>query len=195
MPSCDYLLAAAIGSDCAKPQVGGIEADGCIMNRKDIDFASLARDSQNPSIVTNLALKTNKTGYPIVQIGNNPFSGSNIAFAAGSFKNKFNKVVSFLVYDHSPACTHDIIDPLANGEFVVILKNKFAGTDDKAKYEIFGLEAGLRQTEGTHDPFSEDTDGAWQVTLQETGAPTSGVFLYKTDASTTEAAYESLMGE
>lgn len=194
MPSCDSLLAAAIGFDCSNPQVAGIETDGCIINRKDIDFDASTRDSQNPNLLTNLALKSGKTGFSITQVGNQPFNGSNAAFVQGNFRNKFNKVVSFLVYDHSPACCHNIIDQIANGEFVVVLKNKYAGTDSKAKYEVFGFEAGLKQTEGSRDPYSEDTDGAWQITMQETGAPTSGLFLYKTDASTTEAAFESLIG-
>lgn len=193
MPNtCDYLLASNIGVDCSNPQVGGMESDGVIINRADVDFDSCARDATNPNILTTLALKSGKTGYEIKQIGNNPFNGSNASFVAGTNKNKYNKVVSFLVYDHSPAACHNIIDQLGNGDFVVVLKNKYKGSDSKATYEVFGFEAGCKQTEGTRDPFSEDTDGAWAVSLTETGAPTSGLFLYDTDASTTAAAYAAL---
>lgn len=187
-------MAAAIAADCSNPQVGGVEADGIIINRSQVDFDSCVRDTANPSLISTLALKSGATGYAISQMGKQPFNGTNTAFVSGNNKNKFNKVVSFLVYDHSPACSHNIIDQLANGDFVVILKNKYAGSDSKAKYEIFGYEAGCKQTEGSRDPYSEDTDGAWAITLTETGAPTSGVFLYNTDASTTAAAYEALLG-
>lgn len=193
MATCDFLLASAIAADCSNPQVGGLESDAVIINRADVDFDSCVRDSANPSIVSTLALKSGKTGFAVTQMGNTPFTGSNHAFVAGTYRNKFNKVSAFLVPDHSPACSKNIIDQLANGDFVVVVKNKYAGSDSKAKYEILGYEAGLKATEMTRDPYSEDSDGGWLVTLTETGAPTSGVFLYDTDASTTAAAYNSLL--
>lgn len=45
----------------------------------------------------------------------------------------------------------------------------------------------------TNEKYSEDTDGGWAVSLQETRAPKSGVFLFKTDYETTAAAVESLV--
>lgn len=188
MAACDKLLAAAIQPDCDNPQVGGIEADGVIINRADIDFDACSRTG---NIISTLALKTSKKGFKIFQQGNSPFTGSNAAFTSGTFLNKFTKQVSFVVSDHSPQCSSSIIDQLANGTFVVILKNKYAGADSKGKYEVFGFEAGLKQTEGSRDPYSEDTEGGWSITLQEV-APTSGIFLYSTSLSATEAAVAAL---
>jgi hypothetical protein len=85
----------------------------------------------------------------------------------------------------------NIIDNLANGEFVVILFNKHKGTDGKGKYQVYGYEGGLRQTEGPRDPYSEETDGGWLVKLQEI-APSSGIFIWDTDEATTDAAIASL---
>ncbi len=190
--TCDKLLAANIAPDCANPQVAGVEADGIIINRADIDFDSCVKDETNPNIVKTLALKSGKKGYSIYQQGNSPFTGTNTAFTAGTYTNKFVKQVNFVVFDHSADCSHNIIDQLANGSFVVILKNKYRGSDSKSKFEIYGFEAGLKQSEGTREAYSEDTDGGWSVAMQET-APTSGIFLFNTDLTTTESAIESLL--
>lgn len=186
--TCDKLLAMSISPDCDNPQVGGVEADGVIINRADIDFDASTRTG---NVISTLALKSGKKGFKIYQQGNNPFTGSNITFTASSFLNKFTKQVNFVVYDHSAECCSKIIDQLANGSYVVVLKNKYAGSDSKSKYEIFGYEAGLKQTEGSRDPYSEDTEGGWAVALQEV-APSSGIFFYSTSLSATESAFNSL---
>lgn len=186
--TCDKLLAMGISPDCDNPQVGGLEADGVIINRADIDFDASTRTG---NVISTLALKSGKKGFKIYQQGNNPFTGSNTAFTAGSFLNKFTKQVNLVVYDHSAECCSKIIDQLANGSFVVVMKNKYAGSDSKSKYEVFGYDAGLKQTEGSRDPYSEDTEGGWSVALQEV-TPSSGVFLYSTSLSATESAFNSL---
>lgn len=188
MATCDKLLAKGIAPDCNHPQVGGMEADGVIINYADIDFDASTR---NGNVISTLALKSGKKGFEIFQQGNNPFTGSNVAFTAGAMLNKFTKQVNFVVYDHSAECCSKIIDQLANGSFVVVLKNKYAGADSQSKYEVFGFEAGLKQTEGSRDPYSEDTEGGWSIALQEV-APTSGLFLYSTSMTATEAAFKAL---
>ena len=186
--NCDKLLALGISPDCDNPHIGGMEADGVIFNRADVDFDASTREK---NIITNLALKSGKKGFEIFQIGNNPFTGSNSAFVAGTYINKFTHQVNFLIYDHSAECCEKIIDQLANGEFVVVLKNKHVGADSKSKYQVYGYEAGLKMTEGSHDQYSEDTNGGWAVALQET-APTSGIFMYTTSLTATDSAYQSL---
>lgn len=186
--NCDKLLAMAIAPDCNNPHVGGMEADGVIINRADVDFDACVREG---NIITTLALKSGKKGFEIYQTGNNPFTGSNSAFAAGTYINKFTHQVNFLVFDHSAECCEKIIDQFANGQFITILKNKHVGADGKSKYQVYGYESGLRMTEGTHDQYSEDTEGGWAIALQET-APTSGLFLYNTSIAATDTAFESL---
>lgn len=188
MATCDKLLAMDISPDCNNPQVGGLESDGVIINRADIDFDASTRTG---NVISTLALKSGKKGFQIYQQGNNPFTGSNVNFTTGAFMNKFTKQVGFVVYDHSAECCSKIIDQLANGSFVVVLKNKYAGSDSKSKYEVYGYEGGLKQTEGSRDPYSEDTEGGWSISLQEV-SPTSGIFLYSTSLTATDAAFKAL---
>lgn len=191
MAECDWAIAQNIAEDCENPQVSGVEESGIIINRKDIDFASCVKDSTNPNILKTLALKTGTKGYSIAQSGATPFSGTQTAFTAGTYRNKFTKDVQFVVLDHSADAAHNIIDQLANGSFVVILKNNYKGSDGKSRYEVYGYESGLRQNEGTRDPYG-DADGGSIVKLQEV-APSSSIFLFDTDETTTDAAVASLL--
>ena len=93
---------------------------------------------------------------------------------------------------NTPEVANKIIDGLANGTFVVILRNKFKGESGEAEYQVYGYTQGLVASEGTNEKYSEDTDGGWLITLQETGARLSAMFFFNTDATTTAAAYEAL---
>ena len=194
---CEYVIGAAIGRDCADPIVPGLEKRGVIINKADIDISKVTYDESNPNIVTALPLKDGKKAFDIYQQTNTPFNGTNKAFAAGTNSNSFTKQVTFVVLDDGPEVAQSIIDPLANGEFVVILENKYKkmqGTPaGSAAFEIYGLQTGLKQSEGTNDKNSADTEGGWSVTLQETMAPKSGIYLFSESYDATLALVEALV--
>ena len=112
---------------------------------------------------------------------------------AGTYRNKFSKDVTIVVFDNGPEVVQNIINQLANGTFVVVLENKFAGRDGKNTFEVYGFEAGLSATALDDDKYSEDTDGGWLCTLQETGAPSAGIYLYNTSLSATRQSLASLV--
>lgn len=190
---CDFKLAQDIAGSCDNPQVAGLKNTGYLINYDDIDWDSLAKDSENSNIVETLMLKSGKRAYKVVVPGNTPFTGTQAALATGTYRNKFTKTASIVVLDSGPDVSKNVIDQLANGRFVFIFENKYQGADKKNTFEIYGLEQGLSATEMTNEKYSEETDGGWAVTLEETGAPTSGLFLYKTSIQVTRAALESLV--
>ena len=100
--------------------------------------------------------------------------------------------MAFVILDSGPDVTGDIIDKLANGKFVIVLENVFGGTDSKNKFEVYGFEQGLKMTAGSRDLYSDDTDGGWSVTLQEAGAPTSGIFLFNESETATRTLLSTL---
>jgi len=189
---CESLIAKAIDFACDDLIVRGLESDGLIINRSDIDFAATVFDSQNPNIINSLVLKTGKKGYEVNQLGNTPFTGVQSTLEVGTYRNTWTHAIPIVVLSNTPEVAHDIIDGLSNGTFVVILRNKFKGTNGDAEYQVYGYTQGLVASEGTNDKYSEDTDGGWIITLQETGARMSAMFLFNTDATTTAASYESL---
>lgn len=189
---CESLIAKAIDFACDDIIVRGLESDGLIVNRSDIDFAATVFDAQNPNIIKTLVLKTGKKGYEVNQLGNTPFTGVQSTLEVGTYRNTWTHAIPIVVLSNTPDVAHNIIDGLSNGTFVIILRNKFKGSTGDAEYQVYGYTQGLVASEGTNDKYSEDTDGGWIITLQETGARMSAMFLFNTDAETTAAAYESL---
>lgn len=190
---CDYKLAQDIAGSCNNPQVGGLKNTGYLINYDDIDWDSLAKADGNPNIVETLMLLSGKRAYKVIVPGNTPFNGTQSALAVGTYRNKFTKTANIVVLDSGPDVSKNVIDQLANGRFVFIFENKYQGAEKKNTFEIYGLEQGLTATEMNNEKYSEETDGGWAVTLEETNAPSSGLFLFKTSITVTRAALESLV--
>lgn len=198
MAVCDYMIKQGILPSCDDPIIQGVEQRGIIINRDDIDFSATTFNSTRKNVIETIALKSTKKAYEVVVLGSAPFTGTNTALAAGTYRNTFTNTVSLVILDNGPDVCENVIDGLANGEFVVILENKFKGLQKEENpgdpaFQVYGWYQGLRASEMTNEKYSEDTDGGWAVSLQETRAPKSGVFLFKTDYETTAAAVESLV--
>ena len=198
MAVCDNFIKQGISPSCDDPLVQGVEQRGVIINRDDIDFSAAVFNATRKNVIETIALKSGKKAYEVVVMGSTPFTGTNTALATGTYRNTFTNTVSIVILDNGPDVCENVIDGLANGEFVVILENKFKGLQKEENpgdpaFQVYGWYQGLRASEMTNDKYSEDTDGGWAVSLQETRAPKSGVFLFKTDYETTEAAVESLV--
>lgn len=190
---CETLIAKDIAIACEDIVSKGFEADGIIINRADIDFTKTVFDDENKSIIKQLVLKIGKKGFKVVQNGNTPFTGTTSSLTVGTYGNKWTHEVKIVVLANTPDVTEGVIDKLANGKFVLILRNVTKGTDGKGEYQVYGYAQGMTCSAGENDKYSEDTEGGWLMTLQETSAPKSAMFLYNTDSSTTAAQYESLL--
>lgn len=191
--SCDYKLAADLVANCDETSVSGVRNTGWIINSDDIDRDSCTRDASNPNILNTLVLKSGKKAHRAYVPGKTPFSGTNKALAVGTYRNKFTKQVGLIILDNGPDVVKDIINPLANGSFVVILENKFGGKDGKNTFEVYGFEQGLSATAMSDDKYSEETDGGWSATLEESGAPSAGLYLFNDSVATTRTAITSLV--
>lgn len=193
MEKCDFNLAADIAADCASMSVKGQGNRGWIMNFDDVDRETSKVDSSNPSLLTSLVLNTGAKAYNVYVPGSTPFTGTVKTFVKGTYINTWNKDVHLVILNEGPDVCNDIIDKLANGRFVMVLENKTSGAGGKATYEVYGYEAGLTASEMSNDKYSEETNGGYAATLQETGANKSGMFLYATSLAATKAALESLV--
>lgn len=189
MGSCDFKIAKSIDFDCENMPAKGIEKVGYIVNYDDVQKASCNRTG---NLISALALASGAKGYKIIVPEGTPFNGTLIEAVVGTYRTKWNKTVAFVILNSGPDVSHDIIDKLANGKFVIVLENVFAGSDSKNKFEVYGFEQGLKLTAGTRDLNSDDTDGGWSVTLQEQNAPSSGLFLFDTDEAKTRTLLNSL---
>ena len=189
---CESLITAAIEFDCEEISVKGMEADGVIINRDDIDFAACVIDNNNGNIIKTLALKSGKTGYAVAQLGNTPFTGLVSNLNVGTYRNSWTHEIPIAVLANDPTVARDIIDPLSNGNFVLVLRNKNKGENGNGEFQIFGYHQGCRASAGTNEKYSENTEGGWLITRPEQNAPKAGMFLWNTDATTTRSQYDSL---
>lgn len=191
--SCDYKLAADLMANCENPSTKGLRNYGWIINMDDIDLESCARDESNPNILTALVLKKDKKAHRMYVPGKTPYTGTNKSLVDGTYRKTFTKGVNLVILDNGPDVVNDIINPLANGQFVVILENKYGGKDGKNTFEVYGFEQGLTATALADDKYSEDTDGGWSATLEEAGAPSAGIYLFNTTVAATRTSLASLV--
>ena len=197
MANCEALILQDIAPNCANPIVKGLERNAVIVNREDIDFGAIVYNASRPNVVEDLPLLEGKRGYGVYVYGDAPFTGTKTSMVVGTHRNTFTNDFSFVILDNDPDIAANVIDGLANGDFVVVFENKYknaskATTPNDSAFQIFGLHQALNATAIENDKYSDDTEGGWTVTLQETQAPHAGMFLYKTSYATTKALFDSL---
>lgn len=194
---CEKLVSQNIEPNCTDPIITGVEAIGVIINRADIDWANVVYNGTRKNVIESLPLKVGKKGYTISIPSNKPFAGTDTNIVAGTNSNKFTSNVGFVVLNNDPDVSANIIDGLANGEFVVAIQNKYnnvskAVTPSDSVHELYGISKGLKATTLANEKYSSDTDGGWNVILTEAEHPKSAIWLYDTDYATTAAAFEAL---
>lgn len=201
MGFCDGLIKRSINTECCDRVVRGVERVGVICNREDVDFSAVtygtnADGNTDKHRVANLPLLAGKTGYKIVQFGQQPFSGTNTAAEVGNFGSTFTEQVSFVILENNPDAA-DFVDGLANGEFVVVLENKAKGEcegkEGYSAFQVYGLQGGLTMSEGTSDKYSDDNLSGWSVSLQGVRNPLSAQFLDAGSYAANKAIFDSLM--
>ena len=186
-----------VAMDCANPITAGLERRAVIINRADIDFANVVYNTSRPNVIEALPLKSGKRGYSVRVDGDTPFTGTAVNMEKKTYRNVYTNTFAFTVLGNDPDLSHEVIDALTNGDFVVVFENKYKNINKETNkgdstYQIMGLRQGLNAETIANDKYSEDTDGGWAITLTETGVAESALFLYKTDLATTEALFNSL---
>ena len=97
---CDTIIAKGIELNCDNPLVMGMESNGLIINRSQIDFAQTVFDTDNKNIIKTLVLKTGAKAYPVVQQGATPFTGAKTSLVVGTYFNSFTNEIPLLVLDN-----------------------------------------------------------------------------------------------
>lgn len=185
MSYCENLLKGAISPNCNNPITRGIEANGYIINREHLDMENTSIEN---GIMKTLKLVSGKVAYPIHVPSNTPFSGTTTTLESGTHRNSFTHNVGFVILDNGPEVVANVIEPLANGEFVIIYENKFKGVDKESAFQIVGFDQGLKASTLENDKWSEDTEGGWNVVMTETKSPRAAVFCAKTIKTDLEIA-------
>lgn len=186
MAVCTYLISKEIQPDCSSPIFEGLETIGYIINKDDIKSVTEAS-----GVVSALSLKTGTKAFTIQQLGKQPFNGTGTEIAEGDYMNRFNRKVAFVILDNSPDISEKIVTPMANGEFVVIVENKYKDASKKNAFEIYGLDKGARASAISQTKY--ENMAGWSVELTEENTPNSGKFFWDTDYDTSKADLEALL--
>jgi hypothetical protein len=178
--------------------IQGVERTAYIINRKDVDFGNVEFVEGFTNQISALPLLKGKKAYTIEQYGATPYSGSSIAIAPSSQGGQATSTISFVVPSNAPAMYENVIDPLFDGEFIVILENKAKGLRDEqnpgaSAFQVFGYWQGLTLAESTKELYNDETLGGFPVTLVEQKAPKSAMFLNAGSYEATKAMVESLL--
>ncbi len=195
---CEDLIKQDIDINCDDSIVAGIEANGVIINRKDIDFTNVVFSDTHKNVIKTLPLKAGKKAYTIFVPGSTPFNNTATTMEKGTNRNTFTNDVGFVILNNDPDVCENIIDPMANGEFVIIYENRFkninkAETPGDSAFQIVGYYQGLKGETLENNKYSEDTEGGWNVLLKELKSPKSGLFLYNTSYSVTQQQIQTLL--
>ena len=200
MGVCDDILKKDISPSCDDPVVQGLEQEGVIMNRADVDFAATVFNATRKNVIETLAMKEKKKAYKVVVPCKTPFTGTTTALATGTYRNSFTNTITLVILANDPDVCADIVDGLANGSYVVVLENKYKGLQKEenpgdAAFQVFGYYQGLTATTIENNKYSEETEGGWSVTLEEQKVPKSALFLFKTSYEATKTAIGTLTAE
>ena len=191
--NCNGIISQGLSATC-KDHPNGFEQVGIIMNRPDIDFGNVVFNTSSTNSIKTMPLLTGKGGYKIVQFGTKPFNGTKKSgVSKETAPGKMTKTVQFFVPDHDPAVDEGFIDALLNGEFVMITEHKDKNaTANDAAFEIFGFHNGLHFSAIEQDEYGDYGSG-WLVTMEETEAPSSSMYLFDTSYSATKTKFNAYL--
>lgn len=141
---CESLLKADIIVDCDNIVTKGFEEDGIIINRKHVDFAkTVFGDTKN--VIKTLVLKSGMKGYSVACPGATPFTGTKTSLSKGTYKNKWDSELPIVVLDNGPEVCENVIEGLADGSFVVILKTNIRESMENLSIRSMAIIRGYLQ--------------------------------------------------
>lgn len=183
---CLGSIADNIAQDCDNPRVVGYETTALIFNRDDIDWSSVTVDSTNPRKVKTIAVNSGAKPYVIYnpKVNPAPFNGTNTAFSTDN--GRYTKTLQFYFEGIGADASMNVVEPLANGSYLVILQRKDHTGD--GSFQIMGYQTGLVATAQVQD---EET-GYWLITM-DCSEPSAEIAFFNTDYATTKSAFDTLL--
>lgn len=185
-PTCAQLISQGYDKVCEREPKKGFGPVAILLNYDDIDWNNVVVGA-SANIITTLPLKAGgKKGYKVAQF-KNPFQGTGRNLNDGTYLRSWDKTFTFATLTRDANQNLNLNDPMANGKFVAIVQNEDAGSDGKCKWEILGYHNGLQLSACDQDAYG-DAYGGDVFTLKEEVAARSSMYLFNTNAATTDAA-------
>ena len=185
---CLGVISANIDEDCDNPRVIGYEDTAVILNRSDIDWTSVVYNASNKRIIEDIQPLTGKKPFVIYnpRLADASFNGTQTALNADN--GHYTKTLQFYYKGIGGDAAAKVVEPLAKGEYVVILQRKDHG--GHGSFQIFGLQNGIYATEQVQD----ETTGYWLMTMA-IDEPFAETELFKGDYATSKAIFDALVAQ
>ena len=162
-PCTSAGLTANLALDCAKPRIKGYEQIGLIILKSDIDLALSTVDATNPRIITSLKLKSAKKAAVIYNSKNTPlpFNGTQTVYNREA--DAYDKTVQFYYEGIGATVSKNAIEPLKDGDYVVILERK--SKYGEGSFQVFGWQKGLSAGNDGGAQVQDEETGYWLITM------------------------------
>lgn len=159
--ACLSKIQSAITYDCDGGNIGLVSA--LLINKEDI--LSITFNTDNPALVTTITLKEGATAYKIDTVKRTLVITESLKVNEGA-PNAYTHTATVVVTGAvASALFRDIINPVANGSFVVLTKSlKTQGTPSPSHVtRPFGLYYGMSAT--AVDRSSHENGGWFTITM------------------------------
>lgn len=193
MANCVGEIAGNIGLNCDSPIEGGYTGRGIYIPAS--VGATLTRDSQNPRIVTAIAIPSGKKVVSIDNEGVTPFDGSNTTGNNDAGFTKFTKVVAMRIPERGAGFAKDVLEPLVlsgRGGMLILEKQDKVGD---GSFELIGAQSAAKVVDPSTVVRNENENGgAWSAQMQASERYAEVTF-FDTDYETTLAKFEALLAQ
>ena len=188
MADCTNLITAGFTIDCDALPIGGLESDIVLINRADVDVDAVTFDASNRIKMTNLQLKSGKTGYGVAGVKQSNGKLYSLVVKENTY-DKFTHGIRFTIFNPSSALKLQLQN-MVGGSFVAVVNQKWKGVDNVDAFEVLGYDAGLKLSVVTNDSNANDNsilvELASEANFEERNVPYT---LLETDYATTLTAF------
>jgi hypothetical protein len=187
--ACDGLLTSDILFDCANAMVGGIEVNVLMFNHRDLDKSAVTFNATNKMVMTNLQLKSGKTGYlfqGVKQVNALKFELVKKEMGPDKFKHTF----AGTVLNFSAENKERLMELSEGGKVAVMVELKWKGTAAADAFQLAGYDSGLELQVATW--ATNENDGVISIELASVDGyeETKPVYtVLETDYATTSIAF------
>ena len=190
LEDCGTLLTEDILRECDDNNVGGIETNALLFNKSDIDYLLTTFSATSPTTITNLVLKSGKTGFYIKgvkQVNNARFELVKKELSNDMYRHLFGGV-----FANASAKMLDRLEELKNNEsgIVALVETKFKGVAQKDAFKLVGFFSGLKLQTAVWGTNENDATVSFELASDEGyEEPKPVLTVLETDYTITSTAF------
>ena len=189
MQDCKGLLDGDILYNCQEGGVAGLETSIIIINRDDINVASITYNPNNKMIMTGFQLNSGKTGFllqGVKQVNSTAFELVKKETSADKKKHTFNGVILSLSAENKLR-----LEKMSEGgNYVVVVEKKWKGANDADAFDVLGIDVGLELNVATFNSNEADGNAIFELSsVDGFEEPKFPVNMLLTDYTTTKTAF------